>query len=98
MPVNDYMKVDTSITTAIFARELVTLVAQLRSTINQLDKVKALMDHNSDGTTWTTVETLFGLAAGKGQPVYDLVNGTRGALGGTFQNSNAISLIDRVGG
>jgi hypothetical protein len=83
--------------TARFGPKLISARQTLRTAINQLDEVKAIMDHNGDGTTWTTIESIFGLPAGKGQIVYDLINGTLGAMRGTFQNTNAITLTDIVG-
>lgn len=97
MPI-DFIRADPTLTPqAVFARELLSLVSQLRNVIDQIDKVKAVMDHSNSGSNFASIETLFGLPANQGQTVYDLVNGTRGALGGTMQNSNALALIDRVG-
>lgn len=96
---NDFIRADPTQTPQAqpYAGLLLGLVTALRNTIDQLDRVKAVMDHSNDGVSFTAIETLFGLPSGKGQTVYDLVNGTRGALGGTMQNSNALALIDRVG-
>lgn len=94
----DYIVVDDTVSTARFASDLITLSRTLRETIDRLDFVKAVMDHTNDGSVFTQIETLFGLAAGQGQTVYDLINGTRMALAGTAQNSNAFALIDRIGG
>lgn len=95
----DFVKVDPALTpqAGLYGGTLLTLLVSLRATIDQLDRVKAVMDHSNDGVSFTQIETLFGLPSGKGQVVYDLINGTRGAIGGTMQNSNALSLIDRVG-
>jgi len=93
----DFIKADTTITTAVFASKLVSLSRQLRDTIDLLDEVKTIMDHSNDGVVFTAIETLFGLPATKGQTVYDLCNGTTQAISGTAQNSNALSLINRVG-
>lgn len=96
MPI-DFIHPDTSVTTAPFASKLVSLVRQLRDTIDLLDEVKTIMDHTNDGVAFTGIETLFGLPSGKGQTVYDLCNGTMQAISGTAQNNNALSLINRVG-
>jgi hypothetical protein len=85
--------------TSTFGVELVALVSMARQFKNQLDRVKAIMDHNNNGASFTTIETVFGLTPSpSGQTVYDLVNGTSAAVNGTGQNSNLIALIDRVGG
>lgn len=93
----DFIRVNTSDTNAVFARELVTLIGLIRTTIDQLEKVKDIMDHSNDGTSFVDIETRFGLPATTGQMVYDYVNGTRLAVTGNGQNSNALSLIARVG-
>ena len=97
MATRDFIKIDRTTTTAVYAGDLLVAITSVRSAINQLDKVKQIMEHNHDGTVFTDLEALFGLPAGKGTIVYDYVNGTRGALSGTFQNNNAELLIARVG-
>lgn len=57
---------------------LVSLVYQARNLARQL---KELMDQETDGTTYTTIETLFGLQSGNGSAVYNLVAGLTGASG-----------------
>jgi hypothetical protein len=96
---NDFIRIDPTLTpnAQFYGSQLITLVVSLRATIDQLDRIKAVMEHSTDGTTFTTLEAMFGLGAGKGQTVFDFINGTRGALGGTMTNSNAFALIDRVG-
>jgi hypothetical protein len=95
----DFLRADPSLTPAaqFYASKLVSTSKGLRSVIDQLEEIFAVMSHNNNGSTFTQIETLFGLASGNGQAVFDLVNGTLLALKGTAQNSNAISLIDRVG-
>jgi len=97
MATRDFIKVDRTTTTAVYANDLVAAISAVRTAVQHLDKVKAIMEHNHDGTVFTDLEALFGLAAGKGSIVYDYVNGTRGAMAGTFQNNNAELLIARVG-
>lgn len=95
----DFIRADPTLTpqAQTYALLLISLVVSLRNMIDQLDRVKAVMDHSNDGVSFTAIESLFGLQAGKGQAVYDLINGTSGAIKGTMQNSNALALIDRVG-
>ena len=93
----DFIKIDQSITTAKFAGELAELVSRIRAALEKLDRVKDIMDHSNDGTDFTQIEAFFGLATGKGQTVYDLVNGTFLALTGAAQNANSVSLTERVG-
>jgi hypothetical protein len=96
MPI-DFIKVTTNDTNAPFAADLVSLVRQVRGVFDQIDKVLDVMTHTNNGSDFTTLETLFGLPTGQGQMVFDLCNGTRLALNGSGQNSNAVSLIERVG-
>jgi hypothetical protein len=55
------------------------------------------MTHNNDGTNFTDIETLFGIEAGEGQTVFDLVNGSTGAMVGTFQNTDCKTITEKVG-
>lgn len=96
MPI-DYIIVTTTDVNAKFANDLVSLVRQVRGVFDQLDKVLDIMTHSNNGVAFTQIEVLFGLPVGQGQAVFDLCNGTRLALTGAGQNSNAVSLIERVG-
>lgn len=55
------------------------------------------MNHNHDGSVFTDLEALFGLPAGKGQTVFDLVNGAVGSMEGAFQVADAKNITERVG-
>jgi hypothetical protein len=57
--------------------------SQLQSAINNLAQALAYMQQQTDGTTYTAIETQFGLPTGKGQTVNNLVAnlvGTGGSL------------------
>jgi hypothetical protein len=97
MPTNDYIKIDMSTTTAVEAGSLKSAIRQLETAKQQLTSVLNKMGHNTNGTVFTSLEALYGLPAGQGQTVFDLVNGTIGAMNGTFQNNNSTTLIERVG-
>jgi hypothetical protein len=98
MPI-DFIRIDPAATPSagFYGNKLVSLTQQLRATIDLLDQLKALMDHLNSGVNFAQIEATFGVPAGQGQTVYDLLNGTSMALRGTGQNSNALALIDRVG-
>jgi hypothetical protein len=96
MPI-DFIRVTTTDSNAPFAVDLITLVRMVRGVFDQSDKVMDIMNHSHNGVVFTQIETLFGLPTGQGQAVFDLVNGLRLALTGAGQNSNAVSLIERVG-
>lgn len=85
----DYIKIDTSTTTAIHAQTLKNAVRQVRQAYDDVIFLKQMMDHMTDGTSYVDVETYFGLASGQGQAVYDLVNNSMGAA--------AKNLTERVG-
>jgi hypothetical protein len=95
----DFIRINPNVTPDAFfyGSKLVNLTQQLRATIDLLDQLKAIMDHQNTGVNFATIEATFGLPSGSGQTVYDLLNGTSLALRGTAQNNNAMSLIDRVG-
>lgn len=93
----DYIKIIRTDSAATQASPMLEFLRNLRTTYEQGVKIKAIMDHLQDGTTWTDIETVFGLPAGTGHAVYDLVNGTVGAMNGTFQNNNAVTLTEKVG-
>lgn len=93
----DFIKIDTTNTAAIHALKLKNFVATLRAAQDQGNLVKDIMTHNNDGTTFTDIETYFGLPAGKGQTVFDLVNGALGSMTGTFQVADATTITSKVG-
>jgi hypothetical protein len=90
----DYIKLDR---TAVQSGSLLQLVYALRNAYEQCVKVKAVMDHNNDGTSFTDIETLFGVPTGKGQTVYNFVNGSIGTMTGVFQTSDVKNLTETVG-
>ncbi len=93
----DFIHVDTTTTTATKARELLDLQRKLKDAYQQAQYVLALMGHMNNGSDFSLIETRFGLEAGKGQTVFDLVNGTKGSMEGTFQVADAKTLAERVG-
>lgn len=93
----DFIKIDLTNASATQAQLLRTYVVQLRLAYETGNRVKAIMTHNNNGTIFTDIETLFGLPANQGQAVFDLVNGSVGAMEGTFQNSNVKTITEQVG-
>lgn len=92
-----FIKIDRTTTTAVYANELLSLVTQLRATINQLAKVKGIMDNNWATTDFADLETLFGVPTGSGQAVYALVRDSQKAITGLATDASALTLIDKVG-
>jgi hypothetical protein len=92
----DYIKIDPT-NTGLQASLLRSYVFQLREALETGERVLAIMSHNNDGTVFTDVETLFGLPTGKGQTVFNLVNGSIGSMQGTFQVADAKNITEQVG-
>lgn len=93
----DFIKIDTTQSAATQAPLLKSYVAQLRQAYETGTRVLAIMGHNNDGITFTAIETLFGLPAGKGQAVFNLVNGSKGSMEGAFQVPDAKTITEQVG-
>lgn len=84
-------------TTASQALALKVYIQNLRLSQELGQRCLDIMTHNNDGTTFTAIETLFGLPAGKGQTVFNLVNGSLGSMKGTFQVPDATTITQQVG-
>jgi hypothetical protein len=93
----DFIKVDRTIATATQAVLLLQYKDVLRNAYELGQRVRAIMTHNNDGSVFTDIEALFGLPAGKGQVVFDLVNGSVGSMEGSFQVDDAKELTERIG-
>ena len=93
----DFIKIDTASVAATQAQLLLSYCRTLRSAYEMGTRVKAIMTHNNDGTVFTDIEGLFGLPAGKGQIVFDLVNGSVGSMEGSFQVDDAKEITERLG-
>lgn len=93
----DFIKIDTTQSAATQSQLLKTYVAQLRAAYETGKRCIAIMSHSNDGTVFTDIESLFGLPAGKGQTVFNLVNGSIGSMEGTFQVSDAKNITEQVG-
>lgn len=94
---NVFIKIDTTMAGATHAGLLRAFVQQERAAYELGARVRAIMGNSNNGVDWTALEGLFGLQAGKGSTVFDLVNGTIGAMEGTFQNNNGKSLGELIG-
>lgn len=93
----DFIKIDTTTSTATQAASLRAFKDTLRSAYEQGKRILAVMGHNNDGTVFTDVESLFGLPANKGQTVFNLVNGSIGSMEGTFQVADVKTLTETLG-
>lgn len=68
-------------------------VDQLRDVRDRLERLKNVLDTQVDGANYTLVESQFGLQAGEGQLVYNLVTGAFAAVDGAA----VLQLINRAG-
>lgn len=93
----DYIKIDPTLNTATQAKLLQSYINQMRVTLELGERCIAIMGHNNDGSDFTMIEALFGLPVGKGQTVFNLVNGSVGSFKGTFQVADAKNITEQVG-
>ena len=93
----DFIKVNRTDSAATEAGRLLAYKNTLRLAIEQGSYILEIMNHNQVPGDFADVEPLFGLPVGKGQIVYDLINGSVGAMKGLFQNANAKDLTETLG-
>src|SRR5262245_58562252 len=82
-----------------FAADLAQALRQIVGAQERLTFLKAKMDQMIAGADYTMVESNFGLAAGKGQQVYNLVAGSLVAMnaGAPANDANLQQLLSWVG-
>lgn len=83
---NNFIPVDQ---TQMRGATLVQTTTKLAEALSVLAQIKKVMDQMTDGVTFSQIETSFGLPAGKGQSVYNLV-------AGTIADSNASANITQL--
>jgi hypothetical protein len=94
----DFIKIDLSNqTVATKAGLLIGYINNLRAAYNAGKQIIGIMGHLNDGTTFTAIESVFGLPSGQGQTVFDLMNGSVGSMEGAFQVSDAKTITEKVG-
>lgn len=92
----DFILVDNTKTGASQAITLKNAISIGRQFYQQMTAIRQQMTHMNDGTTFTEIETFYGLPAGQGQAIFNLVNGSVGVIEGTFQNNNIKTLTEQV--
>lgn len=97
----DFISINTGTTTATRANALKAAIQQLRqaqqSLAGELSQMNHMFDDSGQAPDFTMLELFYGLSAGKGQTVFDMLNGTMGAMNGTMQNNQAVNLVSQVG-
>jgi hypothetical protein len=93
----EFIKVDRTQSAATQAGLLLQYTTTMRQAYELGNRVRDVMLRNTDNVVFTDIESLFGLPAGKGQIVFDLVNGSVGAMTATFQNDDCKEISERLG-
>jgi flagellin-specific chaperone FliS len=103
MPI-DLLPCNASTTTAIEATKAKTASAQLRSVRNLLTELNEINSHAHDGSDFSLIEALYGLAAtplvepnkSNGQVFVELIDGALKAINGVETNAQCVALTQRV--
>jgi hypothetical protein len=93
----DFIKVNRTDTAATEASRLLNYKNALRQALEQGSYILEIMNHNQVPGDFANIEGLFGLPVGKGQTVYDLINGSVGSMKGQFQTADAKNLTETLG-
>jgi len=95
MPANDLIKIDNSnLTTAPFSNDAINVSRAALAFYQQLQAVTNHMAHLTDGSTFTTLETRFGIPSGSGNTVYTAMTTLITTLN---SDANFLALMNRVG-
>ena len=89
MAAGDYVKIDTSITTATQADELIQFIESIRTVINLAERVNGRMSHMSP----VQIEAAYGVDAGLGSALATLVTSCRAAV----RSASTLNIIDQYG-
>lgn len=93
----NYIKIDTSNpSVATQAALLKAYVTSLRNAYNQGKQIIAQMGHMNDSVVFTDIELIYGIPTGKGQEVFNLVNGSVGSMEGSFQVPDAKTITEQL--
>lgn len=96
MPI-DNVKVDQSApNTAPLAREVIAARGLARQALEAITAVKSRMDHLTDGTNFTTLATVCGVASGDAQTLYNLFAGALSGMTGGSTTADFKNLTERV--
>lgn len=103
MAIRDFIKIDkTAPVASPKAGDLIAFKDAVARVLMLGPPLLDIMGHNFDdkdalNIIWTDMESLFGIPEGKGQQVFDMINGAMGAISGKMQNDQAKNLVARVG-
>lgn len=89
MAQGDYVKIDTSTTTASLSSDLIAMVEDIRKVINQVEKVTGAFSNMTDAV----IEAEYGLPTGKGAAIRTLVASCRSAV----RSAATLGIIDQYG-
>jgi hypothetical protein len=92
----DAIVVDSTASTALLAARLLDYKRKLRAALDAGTSLLGELNHLQDGSDWASIEARTGVGSGLGDDVYNLVNGSVGAMNGTFQNDDCKQLTEQV--
>lgn len=100
--VADFIELKRTDTAAVFVSEILAYRASIATALAQGDAIKNKMAHMFNDSIpqaidWTMLERLYGIPTGKGQAVWDMINGSQGAMRGTMQNNQCENLVKMAG-
>lgn len=87
---NNYIQISV---TPQLGRELFNIICQLANIRGRLEQLKLDADNMTDGVSYTTIETAFGIPTGKGQSVYNLLAGTLSDLNASVNMANLLNWV-----
>lgn len=85
---NNYIAINQAVLLGSNLEGAICTLSQVKA---RLEQIKANMDNMTDGVTFTTLESSYGIPSGKGQTVYNLV---AGAVADVSASSNVVNLLN----
>jgi hypothetical protein len=93
----DFIKIDLTKAGSTQAQQLKNFVDAAANIYSLGNLLRNKMTHMHDGTDFVQIETNYGLPAGQGQVVFDLINGAIGSMSGEFQTPDFKTITEKLG-
>lgn len=94
----DFIKIDrNNNSVATEAQDFLQYINVLRDAYNRGKAILGNMAHLQDGTVFTDLEAVYGVPSGKGQTIFNFVNGSVGSMEGVFQTADVKNITEQVG-
>jgi hypothetical protein len=94
---NDFILITVTTENQTFSQQLKNLAGAMGQIYAQMSAVRNKMSHMFEGGDFSRIEKEWGIPAGQGQAVYDLINGALSAADGTMQNPNFKTITEKLG-